>query len=159
MIGNADDARFIREWTDREKDEYGDVRGAPEGWTRLGNGCYRIAFLHEASGVVYKVQFNYRYSGQSNAHEVATIRRYYLKKLPEGCRLPRYGWFEESGVIAMERFTKLLKNYSSYEREGSVYWGRLRRLQDFLRDVYDLHGANIAVDERTKEIVPIDLGG
>lgn len=167
MLGNAGEARFIRDWyihnlSDKNGDRWTyDGPHAPEGWEKLGSGCSRAAFL-SPSGVVYKVQHNYDgYIGQSNSGEASTLRRYFLKKMPRGCRLPRYTYYDLDGrsVMAMERFSKLLSNYSRYGGDGERYWNALSRLQDAMLDLYDLHGANLAVDEENKLLVPIDLGG
>lgn len=165
MLGNEADARFIRDWyvEEREKREW-DQRDAPKGWTRLGAGCYRTVFL-SPDGVVYKVQQHYAkpggYEGQSNKTEVANLRKYWLKKMPEGCRLPRWGFFELDGrgVVAMELLGKTLSQVSQYSDEGSRYWTALGRLQGVMRDMYDLHGGNLAVDEENQKLVPIDMGG
>lgn len=165
MLGNEADARFIRDWyvEERGKREW-DQRDAPKGWTRLGAGCYRTVFL-SPDGVVYKVQQRYakpdQYEGQCNKSEAANLRRYWLTKMPEGCRLPRWGFFELDGrgVVVMERFEKTLSRYSQYTPDGSRYWGAFGRLQRTLQDVYDLHGGNLAVDEESQLLVPIDLGG
>lgn len=170
MLGNEEDARFIRDWHiaitasegdyDRKTGEY----RSPEGWERLGSGCYRVAYL-SPDGVVYKVQLYYaapgRYEGQSNKTEVANLRKYWLTKMPEGCRLPRWGFFELDGrgVMAMEQFNKLLKQYSKRDAEGSRYWTALNRLQNVMCDMYDFHGGNLAVDEENQKLVPIDMGG
>lgn len=163
MIGNESDAQFIRDYVleGGERDIYGEVTSAPKGWVRLGSGCYRSAWLHEESNVVYKVEHWYSDGyGQSNAGEAKNLRRYYLTKLPEGCRLPRFGYFELDGrgVVAMERFDKLLK-YVSYYDDPHGYYTRLTHLQEALRDLWDLHGANLAIDEVNKLLVPIDLAG
>lgn len=161
MIGNETDAEFIRDYVmDIEGDYYRDGSVAPEGWQRLGSGCYRSAWLHEESGVVYKVQHSYVDSWQSNVDEARTLRRYFLKKMPKGCRLPRYQYFalDGRGVIAMERFSKLLRQVGYYQ-DPKGYHDRLRLLRDVLRDVSDFHGGNLAIDEENDLLVPIDLGG
>lgn len=167
MIGNAQEAEFIRDWyvKDQEKPREERSEGAPEGWERLGSGCYRVAFLGP-SGAVYKVQQRYPkhlndYYGQSNAGEAATLRRLMFRKLPRGCRFPRYQLFELDGrtVIAMEKFDKLLKDYSSYSDEGRLYYDLQRHLVSALSELWDFHGGNLAVDEANKQLVPIDLGG
>lgn len=168
MLGNEADARFIRDWhfdTGSQKDAWGDrTQREPEGWKRLGAGCYRVAYL-SPDGVVYKVQQHYakpgQWQSQSNKGEAETLRRYWLTKMPKGCRLPRWGFFELDGrgVVAMELLGRTLSQVSQYSPEGSRYWGALGRLQDVMRDVYDLHGGNLAVDEENQKLVPIDLGG
>lgn len=161
MIGNEVDAEFIRDYvTDVSGDYYRDGTKPPKGWKRLGSGCYRSAWLHEASGVVYKVQHGYLNSWQSNEGEAGTLRRYFLKKMPKGCRLPRWQYFalDGRGVIAMERFTKLLRQVSRYQ-DPRGYHDRLRALRGVLNDVSDFHGGNLAIDEENDLLVPIDLGG
>jgi hypothetical protein len=156
MIGNEEHAQEILDWALTAPDA-----APPKGWKRLGQGCYRQAMLHIETNVVYKVQHNYsvRYS-QSNDSEAENLRRYWLKKLPQGCRFPRYQLFrfDGKGVMAMERFGKLLRDVSRYG-EDSRYWERHSKLQDVLRNVYDLHGANLAIDEENDQLVPIDMGG
>lgn len=166
MLGNEADARFIRDWytCELEKPTYNQLRDAPEGWTRVDAGCYRTVFL-SPGGVVYKVEQRYAkpggHEGQSNKTEAANLRKYWLTKMPEGCRMPRWGFFELGGrgVIAMECFKKTLSAYSAYDSPGSDYWARVRLLQRALDDIYDLHGGNMAVDEENQKLVPIDLGG
>lgn len=161
MIGNETDAEFIRDYVmDIEGDYYRDGSVAPEGWQRLGSGCYRSAWLHEESGVVYKVQHTYSNSWQSNEGEADTLRRHFFKKMPKGCRLPRFRYFalDGRGVIAMERFSRLLRDVGYYQ-DTEGYHNRLSDLQDALRGVSDFHGGNLAIDEENKLLVPIDLGG
>lgn len=163
MIGNEAEARFIHEWlrTQQERVDYYDNPGprAPEGWSRLGSGCYRIAFL-APSGTVYKVQ-NSPTSYQSNRDEAATLRRYMLRKLPKGCRFPRYQLFmvsEDEGVMAMERMESLLREYSHYKAEHRRIRNLRNDLIETLHDLSDLHDGNIGV-AGDGAVVPIDLGG
>lgn len=158
MIGNADEALFIRDWYLSQSPQRRYEDGAPEGWKKLGRGCYRAAFL-SPSGAVYKVQHSYEYSSQSNAGEAETLRRYWLTRMPKGCRLPRWSLYELDGkeVMAMERFTKLLNDFPSCG-EGSEYWGLLTDLNDVINDQWDFHGANLGVDVEAGLLVPIDLG-
>lgn len=163
MIGNETEARFIHEWyrTQRSKEDYWDNPGpqAPEGWERLGSGCSRIAFL-APSGTVYKVQ-NSPDSCQSNVSEAYTLRRYMFRKLPKGCRFPRYQLFmvkEDEGVMAMERMVSLLREYSQYRKEHRRVRDLKVALADTLHDLWDLHDGNIGVAE-DGAVVPIDLGG
>lgn len=166
MLGNEEDARFIRDWhlevADRDPWDP-DYKAVPRGWSRIGSGCYRIAYL-SPDGVVYKVQGYYalpgQYEGQSNKEEAENLRRFWLKKMPEGCRLPRFRFFEldGKGVIAMERFQKTLSQFSDYgDPQGTEYWALRGRLQRAL-GLTDMHGGNLAVDEENKLLVPIDLG-
>lgn len=163
MIGNEAEARFIHEWYRawQAREDYWTDPGpmAPEGWERLGSGCYRIAFL-APSGTVYKVQSSSS-SYQTNEAEAYTLRRYMFRKLPKGCRFPRYQLFmvtEGEGVMAMERVASLLKEHSRYDGEGRRIRGLRNDLVETLYDLHDLHDANIGVAE-DGAVVPIDLGG
>lgn len=46
------------------------VTKAPKGFSHIGGGCYRAAYLHRASGVVYKIG-----DWESNSNEAYTARR------------------------------------------------------------------------------------
>lgn len=163
MIGNETEARFIHEWYrawQNREDRWGNPGPlAPEGWKRLGSGCYRIAFL-APSGTVYKVQGSPS-SFQSNVSEAYTLRRYMFQKLPKGCRFPRYQLFmvkEGEGVMAMERMTSLLREYSQHREEHRRVRNLKRDLAEALHDLWDLHDDNVGVAE-DGAVVPIDLGG
>lgn len=159
MIGNEAEAKFIRDWY-ASKGQWSQRDDTPPvGWERLGSGCYRAAFL-SPTGVVYKVQHNYDHSSQSNAGEAETLRRYWLTRMPKGCRLPRWSLYELDGkeVMAMERFTKLLNEFSLFSAEGSKYWSLRSALENVISDQWDFHGGNLAVDEEAELLVPIDLG-
>ncbi|HEY6021295.1 MAG TPA: hypothetical protein VIY48_15740 [Candidatus Paceibacterota bacterium] len=54
---------------------------------------------------------------------------------------------------------KTLSQVSRDSPEGSRYWTALNRLQNVMCDMYDFHGGNLAVDEESQKLVPIDLGG
>jgi hypothetical protein len=162
-IGTEEEAGFILYWYLHvaAKSGYYDQPEAPEGWKRLGSGCYRIAYL-SPSGVVYKVQGRYEANDdrwQSNKTETANLRKNALKKFPKGCRLPRWSefYFGTKTVVAMEKFDKLLNQLSYGERDS------VRALkQEMLRvvtDLLDTHDANLAYDVTTKEVVIIDWGG
>lgn len=167
MLGNEENARFIRDW-------YQEARGGerlpwrrwedePEGWTYLNHGVSRAAYLGP-DGVVYKVQHYYGgdenyYLGQSNSGEADTLRKHFLTKLPRGCRLPRFTYYELDGrgVMVMEYFKKLLNQVPHSSPERSVLESPLRALRAVLR-LEDLYGVNLAVDTERELLVPIDLG-
>ncbi len=160
MLGNESDARLIFEW--KESQFLNGYSPAPRGWAYLGQGSFRSAYL-SPDGVVYKVEHAPGgFYGQSNYGEMLNLRRYWLTKMPKGCRLPRWGWYpignRTTGVIAMEHFDTLLRSFSRYDANGAKYWDRLVDLQEALYDMYDLYGTNIAVDVKGDAVVPIDLG-
>jgi len=165
MIGNEVDARFIRDWyREMTGNAYSDApRRTPEGWEYVSSGCYRSVYLHVKSGVVYKIEREPGYSGgQTNRGEFNNLRQFRFKRLPKGCRFPRWMFFDfgdGDDIIAMEYFTHLLNRYSRYNEQGFKHWENLRKIQNVLRGLWDLHGANLAVDQTTEELVPIDLGG
>lgn len=79
----------------------------PEGWTRVGSGAYRTAYL-SPGGVIYKVEHNYATGagwGQSNRGEYENILRMVRENARhEFCRLPKSTYFQLDGrgVMAME---------------------------------------------------------
>lgn len=156
MLGTAEEALFIRDWFIASKNDYTAPR-TPEGWRRLGAGVSRCVFLSEATGVVYKVEKRYSNegSGQSNRKEAEAIRKFYLRKLPADCRLPRFYLHELDGkpVMAMEAFTTLLRD----ALDPQSYAGTRSQLE-LLTRLWDLHDQNLAVDEVNKQLVIIDWG-
>jgi hypothetical protein len=171
MIGNAEDAEFIRDWYREEasRQEWGynfHSGAAPEGWRLLGEGCYRTVFA-SPDGVAYKVEMqpsegSEDYEGcQSNWSEHENLRRLYLEcKMPKGARLPRHTLYvlEGEAVMAMELVTgSTLSHYSRHRSPGEGYWSLRRVIQD-RTGIEDMHGGNIMVDENTNELVPVDLG-
>jgi hypothetical protein len=158
MIGNETDAKFIRDWFVANGEGDPDYSEAPEGWKRLGRGVSRIAFL-SPEGVAYKVD-RYPDDGysQTNEREAANLRKFYLRKMPKGCRLPRFSYYplDRNGVMAMEAFTTLLRDRY---KQGDDRDLRLTatRLGKALNS-WDMHDQNIAVEEGTDTLVPIDLG-
>jgi len=165
MIGNEVDARFIRDWyrETTQNASWATPNKVPEGWKYLSSGCYRSVYLHVESGVVYKIERDRNYTGgQTNEGEYNNLRLYRFKRMPKGCRFPRWAFYafeDQDNVMAMEYFTHLLKEYSRYDEKGSRHWENLRKIRNVLQGIWDLHGANLAVDQTTEELVPIDLGG
>lgn len=158
-IGHEHDARFIRDWSIlmAENCRYGET--PPSGWTRLGAGAYRSVFLNEATQTAYKVEHQYNGVGQSNASEARNLRKLYLRKMPGGCRLPRWSLYELDGrtVMAMEKFNKLIRDFNQYDQEGATYHASYYRLKRAMHEFWDLHQQNVAVDDNGL-VVPIDLG-
>lgn len=159
MLGNEQSAEFIRDWSVLMSKHCREREQTPDGWVRLGSGCYRVAYLNAIEGIVYKVEHRYGSGGQTNEGEFQNLCRMMLTRLPQGIRFPRYHLYSLDGrtVAAMEYLPKLLKSFSHYG-EGQTYWSLQHKLCDTFPHLWDMHGGNIAVDERTSEIVPIDLG-
>lgn len=164
MIGNRGYAMYIREWVrDTQRSDnlgtYSTPRRAPEGWQYLGQGCYRGAYLSPDS-VVYKVQiYPGRYSGQPNIDE---YQRWWRLRLlfreVEGMRWPLMNCFEFEGgddINAMDHVGQTLSQYDGVDRQH--YVSAAQRCGWSL-GLSDMHHGNLAVDEKRKLIVPIDLG-
>ena len=161
-LGDKADAEFIRNWHLLMRKRYPSIESAPDGFKYLGEGCYRTAYLDEGTNVVYKVENRYGDDyGQSNREEYLNLRSMMLRKLPTNIRFPEYHLWELDGrtVAAMEYLPRLLDSFPQYGEEGQSYWGARRELCRTFPALWDSHGANIAVDENTKQIVPIDVGG
>jgi len=163
MIGNAEEAQFIEHWyrNVRDRYDYGNTT-APEGWTYLGEGCYRTAYL-APSGVVYKVQQSMLSDGwQTNEGEWENWKRIYIScKMPKHSRLPKLTYFpvgEKRGVIAIERFTRNLSRVNFYAAENGVDYWQVRDQIGKVTGLADLGGSNLFVDDETKQLVPTDLG-
>ena len=161
MIGNRGYAMYIREWLrTRMTNPYGDAPASyPDGWKLLGSGCYRVAYL-SPDGVVYKVQmFPGMDSGQTNIEEYQTWWKLRLRHHePEGFRWPLMNHFEFDGhddVNAMDYVGETLSKYSGPDRQRYV---NAAKACSWDLGLSDMHHGNIAVDEKRKLIVPIDLG-
>ena len=153
MIGHEADARFIRDWwVEGERM----IRSTPDGWRLLGSGCYRTAYLHEDSNVVYKLDRHKGWSRQSNERENTQLRSKWLLKLPKGWRFPRWNLFlfEGDGVMAMERVDTLIMHCEVPEIRERWDEDRYTRLSY----MSDLHDENVGVDEKTGELIIIDWG-
>lgn len=159
MLGNESSAEFIRDWSLLMSKHYRPER-APQGWTRVGRGCYRVAYLNESEGTVYKVEHSYGGFGQTNEGEYLKLRSMMLTRLPAGIRFPRYELHRLDGrtVAAMEYVPRLLADFSNFEPDGNIYWSLKNVLCRTFPDLWDMHAKNVGVDVNTKEIVPIDLG-
>lgn len=163
MLGNAAEAQFIHNWyhsPDRT------CNRPPEGWTHLGGGSFRSAYL-SPSGVVYKVQKNLSGSRyQTNYGEWETWKRLYLGcKMPEYSRLPRLNYFPipgkvNVGVIAIEKLEDCYTSYGTFiDKHGDVQcWGDVASRVSNVTRVGDLYGDNVMIDRKNNLLVPTDLG-
>lgn len=161
MIGNVDDAQFIYNWVRERSSWEAESDSTPEGWERLGSGCYRVAF-RSPEGVVYKVQL-LRNSYQSNSGEFKYLRKLWLSfRMPRGTRLPKHELYsfdkESDSVIAMECVPRVLSSVSTYSEEGRKLQSLRNTLCDLLPNFWDGHNGNFAVTD-DNVLVPIDFGG
>lgn len=163
MIGNRGYATFIRDWVREEQARpnrysYECPADAPSGWKYLGQGCYRAAYL-SPDGVVYKVQADGRYSGQSNIGEAKKYNLIRLThRIPAGARLPLLRNFVIEGadtVNAMDFVGPTLSRYDGPDRQKHI--ATTSTIAWELR-IGDMHHGNVAVDEELGLVVPIDLG-
>jgi hypothetical protein len=165
MIGNAEEAVFIHNWW--HSPARGSYSQPPAGWTYLGGGCYRSAYL-APSGVVYKVQKDLSgESWQTNYGEWQTWKRLYLScKMPKRSRLPQLGFYpvpggeNHLGVIAIEKLDGVYSYYGTYKDENGEpqYWSTVCSAIGEATGVGDLYGDNLMIDEKNNLLVPTDLG-
>ncbi len=145
MIGNAADAKLISECGGY---------ATPKGWRRLGSGCYRTAYL-SPEGVVYKVE-TYRANGCNKREADNLIRLNKKCRMPEGTRLPKFTYYSDCGVIAMERLDRTLHEVDDHED-----WNKYQSLRaqiGYATRICDMHNGNVMVDDETGDLVPVDLG-
>lgn len=164
MLGNAQEAELIHQWW--HSPDRGERDKPPAGWTYLGSGCYRSAYL-APSGVVYKVQKYLDDSAwQSNYKEWLTWKRLYFScKMPKYSRLPRLNYFPVSqagklGVIAIEKLDGAYSHYGTFKRDDGEleHWSNVRLAIGEATEVGDLYGDNLMIDTKNNLLVPTDLG-
>lgn len=166
-IGNEEDARTILDWVrSSQKRRFSwpkcvDTKEGPDGWTFLGRGSFRSVWL-SPEGVVYKVNHEDDWDEQS-ADEVDTLSRVWDVGPLEGCRLPKFNWFQldEEIVVVMEWVKGwTLWEYNSRENDcdkRSEYTSLMRRIAVEYA-VGDMHDENVMVD-KDGYLVPVDFGG
>lgn len=122
-IGSVEHARAV--WNKNN-----DWTGRIPGFTKLGSGAYRAAYLHRDTGIVYKVGDTW-----ANTHEVTHSRRLrsMLKSAPVPVWIPRVrdfksiGEFDEWGetynnIIAAELFDGKPAKCRAFEWATRNYW-------------------------------------
>lgn len=157
LVGNQEEATLIHNWY---HDDRWSRAALPEGWTKLGEGSFRAAYL-SPSGVVYKVQKDLRYGYQTNRGEYAKWRDLYFNcKMPQYSRLPKLGYFpinDSYGVVAIEKLSKSYNYWGAVPGDDGTYWNQVvDRISQVCR-VGDLGGDNLFLDDDEKAIVPTDL--
>lgn len=166
-IGNRAHATFIHNWyhdLNRSNMTYEErksarvlLRKAPDGWLRLGNGSYRVVYLHIDTNVVYKVEVRLADGeGYDSATEVRHAQR--LRRgsdngrIASHLRIPVTSGFRigEYMVVAMEAVRgAMLDGYSGKHVKGRVQLLELGKFED-------MHCYNYIV-ERGGVVVPIDM--
>lgn len=166
-VGNADHAREIAEFfysnnpanmTWREK-----VKGrTPRAFKRIGDGSYRVAYLHKATGIVYKVdKYRDTHGSMNNKGEANNYPVIAEKVKDKGCKhvkIPATFGHEfmldvhKVCVVAMEFVAGAIGTEAIIDYTGPAY-REYRAL-----GVSDSHGGNYVVDDEGT-IWPIDLGG
>ncbi|AXH68942.1 hypothetical protein SEA_SPARKLEGODDESS_263 [Streptomyces phage SparkleGoddess] len=185
MIGNASDARLIRDYVATRaivQDEYerygygafiGPVRPrmtTPEGWRKIGGGSFRSAWL-SPEGVVYKVQHHYNGWGQSNGEEYANIvvilQKHKSHPLAFMPRSTYYTLDDNRGVMAME-FIKGEHpgwcngcsggyGHCTVNYEGKCINRILREIGEAY-GLFDLHDENVIWLPEQRKFAVIDIG-
>jgi hypothetical protein len=134
-------------------DFYMNVGCIPDGWSVLGQGSFRIALLHEPSGVVYKVENGYGDDGHNNIGEWATARL--LRKMVwERVRIPATTLYQTTRgkVLAMESVVGVMGSASSPAMHSAARKEMFEKGQ-----LADMHGENFIFDT-DGYLVPIDMG-
>jgi hypothetical protein len=130
---------------------------APEGWTKLGSGSSRTAFLGP-DGLVYKVSGRGdSYQNRAEANAVWTWRK--RTDLPEWCIIPRAYYHAETEVTVMEYFEGTQPQcgqYAGCQCGQAVCW-KYRRREIAKLGWCDEQRAN-ALLTASGHVVIIDLG-
>lgn len=157
LIGTRSRARSIQKWFNDHRDNWYDAI-PPKGWKKVGSGGTRIVYLHEESGVVYKV-CSYRHEDYDNHAELENARSLYRRVRNNDqwwgayVRIPKTSGFsfEDNLVVAME-YIEGLMGYQSPDNSS-------QRAREELHSVgfSDMHGKNYIVDKDGTHW-PIDMG-
>ncbi len=131
----------------------------PDGWRRIGSGCFRQVFLHVDSNVVYKTETQSGYDPEyGSAAEVRNARR--LRSGTDGfvgsyIRIPPTSCFTINNelVVAMERVSGTL--FADIEPEGRMGF-REACWELYRLGFMDMHDANFFVDA-DRYLVPVDM--
>jgi hypothetical protein len=128
----------------------------PEGWTKLGAGSSRTAFLGP-DGLVYKVsEYEDYFQNRNEGKVVWTWRK--RADLPSWAIVPRAHFDEDSGVLVMEYHEGSQPNCSHYGCScgQEVCW--VKRLRELAQLGWcDMQTANAVLAEDGR-VVLIDLG-
>lgn len=127
----------------------------PEGWTKVGEGSYREAFL-APDGVCYKRNRSGRPRWQTNAGEWKKYRQHRKTKLPGNLRLPRMRYFPSCGVLATEHINGLSGEALRSDRAAHDAYMEASRVAQRHLHVWDTHDKNFVVVGPTVYLV--DLG-
>lgn len=127
-------------------------------FVRAGSGAFRSVYLHEPSGVCYKVDRGNSGSDMSNKSEARNARRL-AKREWTHVRIPQVSLFRlkaDRFVLAMELIigSHGMDVPNAYNTEGYHEWFNpsLRT-----RMPYDMHGKNFFIDSEGY-FVPVDMG-
>jgi len=147
---------------------------APNGFRRIGSGCYRVVYLHKESGLVYKIGDN-----DANFYEAENASRLRAKSSADlGFELvvprTRYVTVDENAGMGMAiqefapnaRATYCMTQYnwggvSDYDctcKRKDVCYGDVHRAVEAWSGLEDIHCYNVLVD-RDDRFWLIDLAG
>jgi hypothetical protein len=184
VIGNARDAEMIRNYVvnsrivREERSNYecgyfiGPVRkrpSRPEGWKRIGGGCFRSAWL-SPDGVIYKVEHAYGSYGQSNSEEYENVVRILTgNKSHPYVSIPRVTYYalDGRGVIAMEYVKGENPGYchgcgSGYRHCTTKVRGKcINQIYVEIEKefgLFDMHSGNVMFIPEQESFVVIDIG-
>lgn len=129
---------------------------APKGWTFLGAGSSRAAYL-APDGLVYKV-CKYKDDTFQSRCEVKAVWRWRKRDLPEWCIIPRAYFDAEHAIVVMEHFEGSQPRCHSYScvcEQSECWYLKLRQIASM--GWADCQTANAVLTSDGK-IVIVDLG-
>lgn len=162
-IGNYHDAQTILHWVRGHGQEYGtpsciEHKEAPLGWKFIASGSARSVW-RSPEGVAYKVVHDARW-GSQNTSEVDHLKEAWSRKVPEGCRLPKFSSFDvgDELVVVMEAVNgpRLYDYVTEYGNSEDDYYDRMN-LCETRFGLIDMHDENVVIDEDGL-LVPVDFG-
>lgn len=134
----------------------------PDGWSHVGSGCFRTAYRHDATGVVYKVDHSYRGGRGDGAYcsrnEVRNAQRLIKRTggfIGKFVRIPKVSGFKfgKELVVAMEAIVgTLFADLEEFERNAY----HLACLELYNVGFEDMHNRNFFLDSEGY-LVPVDM--
>lgn len=127
-IGSRSMAKVICDYHERTQDsQWDNLPRMPEGWSRVGSGGFRTAYLGP-DGVVYKCGADDKGENYGSRFEVAKARRLSRKAMPDFIRIPRTSGFSIGNryVVAMEYIQPMVRMRRC---NGETYFGWQRTTQ------------------------------
>lgn len=135
------------------------IRRAPNGYRKIGEGCYRSAYLHRPTETIYKI--GYDYSNRCEAESAAELREQDFSNLSFDLHIPLttlYPMSHDTSVVAMEfakgaKPTHCMTQTYSYNREydcscklpGGMCFTDIHDEIESATGICDIHSGNVLV--------------